>query len=210
MPPLNLVADFGGGSMFVLLGIVAALYERERSGSGQVIDAAMVDGVSVLAQMMWTMKSTGSMRDERESFLLDGGAPFYRCYETADGKYMAVGAIEPQFFAALLAGLGLSAGEVPGQFEIGSFPTMFDVFTQRFARKTRDEWTAIFDGTDACVTPVLTWSEAAVDAHLNARATVINAGGVDQAAPAPRFSRTPSAPVGPIPQETTPLDDIGW
>ena len=122
MPPLNLVADFGGGSMFVLVGIVAALYERERSGTGQVVDAAMVDGVSVLAQMMWTMKSTGALRDERESFLLDGGAPFYRCYETADGKYMAVGAIEPQFFAALLAGLGLPADEVPGQFEIGVVP----------------------------------------------------------------------------------------
>ena len=97
--PLNLVADFGGGSMFVLLGIVAALYERERSGKGQVIDAAMVDGVSILSQMAWTMKSTGSLKDERESFMLDGGAPFYRTYETADGKYMAVGAIEPQFFA---------------------------------------------------------------------------------------------------------------
>ncbi len=105
--PLNLVADFGGGSMFVLLGIVAALYERERSGKGQVIDAAMVDGVSILSQMMWTMKSTGSLRDERESFLLDGGAPFYRTYETSDGRYMAVGAIEPQFFAQLLSGLGL-------------------------------------------------------------------------------------------------------
>jgi alpha-methylacyl-CoA racemase len=210
MPPLNLVADFGGGSMFVVLGIVAALYEREQSGRGQVIDAAMVDGVSVLAQMMWTMKSTGSLRDERESFLLDGGAPFYRCYETADGKYMAVGAIEPQFFAALLAGLGLSADEVPGQFEIGSFPTMFDVFTKRFTGKTRDEWVTIFDGTDACVTPVLTWSEAAADPHLNARASIVNAGGVDQAAPAPRFSRTPSAPVGPIPQATTALDEIGW
>ena len=113
MPPLNLVADFGGGSMLVLLGIVVALYERERSGKGQVVDAAMVDGVSVLAQMMWTMKGIGSLRDERESFLLDGGAPFYRCYETADGKYMAVGAIEPQFFAALLAGLGLAPDEVP-------------------------------------------------------------------------------------------------
>jgi alpha-methylacyl-CoA racemase len=102
--PLNLVADFGGGSMFVLLGIVAALYERERSGKGQVIDAAMVDGVSILSQMAWTMKSTGTLKDERESFMLDGGAPFYRTYETADGKYMAVGAIEPQFFAHLLAG----------------------------------------------------------------------------------------------------------
>ena len=120
--PLNLVADFGGGSMFVLLGIVAALYERERSGKGQVIDAAMVDGVSVLAQMMWTMKSTGALRDERESFLLDGGAPFYRTYETADGKYMAVGAIEPQFFAQLLDGLGLSPEEVPNQFDVGALP----------------------------------------------------------------------------------------
>ena len=122
MPPLNLVADFGGGSMLVLLGIVAALYERERSGQGQVVDAAMVDGVSVLAQMMWTMKGTGSLRDERESFLLDGGAPFYRCYETSDGKYMAVGAIEPQFFAALLSGLGLSADDVPNQLDLGSYP----------------------------------------------------------------------------------------
>src|SRR3954469_4221191 len=113
MPPLNLVADFGGGSMLALLGIVAALYERERSGKGQVIDAAMVDGVSVLAQMMWTMKSTGALRDERESFLLDGGAPFYRVYETADGKHVAVGSIEPQFFAQLLAGLELEPDEVP-------------------------------------------------------------------------------------------------
>ena len=190
MPPLNLVADFGGGSMLVLLGIVSALYERERSGTGQVVDAAMVDGVSVLAQMMWTMKSTGALRDERESFLLDGGAPFYRCYETADGKYMAVGAIEPQFFAELLAGLGLSADEVPEPVRNRFVPKMFEVFTARFASKTRDEWAEIFGGTDACVTPVLTWSEAAGDAHLTARATVINANGVDQAAPAPRFSRT--------------------
>ncbi|GBE68069.1 fatty-acid-CoA racemase [Mycobacterium sp. MFM001] len=210
MPPLNLVADFGGGSMFVLLGIVAALYERERSGQGQVVDAAMVDGVSVLAQMMWTMRSTGALRDQRESFLLDGGAPFYRCYETADGKYVAVGAIEPQFFAALLAGLGLSADEVPGQLEIGSYPRMLAVFTERFAGKTRDEWAEIFAGTDACVTPVLTWSEAAADPHMTERATVIRAHGVEQAAPAPRFSRTRTAAVGAPPTGTTPLDEIGW
>src|ERR1700752_615215 len=144
MPPLNLVADFGGGSMFVLLGIVAALYERERSGVGQVVDAAIVDGVSVLAQMMWTMKSTGALRDEREAFLLDGGAPFYRCYETADGKYMAVGAIEPQFFAELLTGLGLSPHEVPGQLDICSYTRMFEVFATLFASKTRDAWAEIF------------------------------------------------------------------
>jgi alpha-methylacyl-CoA racemase len=210
MPPLNLVADFGGGSMLVLLGIVAALYERERSGTGQVVDAAMVDGVSLLAQMMWTMKSTGALRDERESFLLDGGAPFYRCYETSDGKYMAVGAIEPQFFAALLTGLGLSPDEVPGQLDIGSYHRMHDVFAERFASRTRDEWTQVFDGTDACVTPVLTWREAAAADHLLARSTVITAHGVDQAAPAPRFSRTPAGPVGPPPATTTPLAEIGW
>jgi alpha-methylacyl-CoA racemase len=210
MPPLNLVADFGGGSMLVLLGIVVALYERERSGKGQVVDAAMVDGVSVLAQMMWTMKSTGALRDERESFLLDGGAPFYRCYETADGKYMAVGAIEPQFFAALLAGLGLTAGEVPNQLDIASYPKMHRVFEERFASRTRDEWTQVFAGTDACVTPVLSWSEAAANDHLNARSTVITAHGVEQAAPAPRFSRTPAGPVGPPPAATTPIIEIGW
>jgi alpha-methylacyl-CoA racemase len=210
MPPLNLVADFGGGSMLVLLGIVVALYERERSGTGQVVDAAMVDGVSLLAQMMWTMKSTGALRDERESFLLDGGAPFYRCYETSDGKYMAVGAIEPQFFAALLTGLGLSPDEVPGQLDIGSYHRMHDVFAERFASRTRDEWTQVFAGTDACVTPVLTWREAAVSDHLRARSTVITAHGVEQAAPAPRFSRTPAGPVGVPPATTTPLAEIGW
>jgi alpha-methylacyl-CoA racemase len=210
MPPLNLVADFGGGSMLVLLGIAVALYEREGSGQGQVVDAAMVDGVSVLAQMMWTMKSTGALRDQRESFLLDGGAPFYRCYETSDGKYMAVGAIEPQFFAALLTGLGLTPEEVPGQLDIGSYPQMYDVFAERFASRTRDEWTQVFAGTDACVTPVLTWSEAAIDDHLNARSTVIIAHNVEQAAPAPRFSRTPAGPVGPPPATTTPIAEIGW
>lgn len=209
-PPLNLVADFGGGSMLVLLGIVAALYERESSGKGQVIDAAMVDGVSVLAQVMWTMKSTGSLREERESFMLDGGAPFYRCYETSDGKYLAVGAIEPQFFAKLLAGLELSADEVPNQLDASAFPRMRELFTEKFASRTRDEWTAVFAGTDACVTPVLTWGEAAIDAHLTGRATVITAHGVEQAAPAPRFSRTPAGPVGPPPAATTPLSEIGW
>ncbi len=208
--PLNLVADFGGGSMLVLLGIVAALYERERSGKGQVIDAAMVDGVSILSQMAWTMKSTGMLKDQRESFMLDGGAPFYRTYETADGKYMAVGAIEPQFFAQLLDGLGISAAEVPNQLDIGAFPEMQQIFTQRFASKTRDEWTQIFSGTDACVTPVLTWTEAAQNEHLRARSTLVEANGVDQAAPAPRFSRTPPGPIGAPPKTTTPIGEIDW
>ncbi|MGV0873603.1 CaiB/BaiF CoA transferase family protein [Mycolicibacterium sp. XJ879] len=208
--PLNLVADFGGGSMLVLLGIVSALYERERSGKGQVIDAAMVDGVSILTQMAWTMKSTGTLRDERESFLLDGGAPFYRTYETADGKYMAVGAIEPQFYAQLLAGLGLSADELPPQMDREAFPDVHNLFAERFASKTREEWTEVFAGTDACVTPVLTWSEAAQNEHLRARSTMVAANGVDQAAPAPRFSRTPAPPIGAPPQSTTPIDEIRW
>jgi alpha-methylacyl-CoA racemase len=208
--PLNLVADFGGGSMFVLLGIVAALYERERSGKGQVIDAAMVDGVSILSQMAWTMKSTGALKDERESFMLDGGAPFYRTYETADGKYMAVGAIEPQFFAQLLAGLSLSADDVPNQLDTAAFPEVHKLFAEKFANKTRDEWTEIFARTDACVTPVLTWREAAQNEHLRARSTLVTANGVDQAAPAPRFSRTRSGPVGEPPKATTSLDEINW
>jgi alpha-methylacyl-CoA racemase len=209
-PPLNLVADFGGGSMLALLGIVAALYERERSGRGQVIDAAMVDGVSVLAQMMWTMKSTGTLREQRESFLLDGGAPYYGCYETADGKYMAVGAIEPQFFAALLAGLGLTADDVPDQLDRDAYPRMRALFTEKFASKTRDEWATVFAGTDACATPVLTWAEAANSDHLNARSTVLTAHGAEQAAPAPRFSRTTADPVRPPPHATTPLSEIDW
>ncbi|KUI15762.1 carnitine dehydratase [Mycolicibacterium acapulense] len=208
--PLNLVADFGGGSMFVLLGIVAALYERERSGRGQAIDAAMVDGVSVLAQIAWTMKSTGTLRDERESFLLDGSAPFYRTYETADGKHVAVGAIEPQFYAQLVAGLGLNADEFPPQMDREAFPEMRKLFAERFALKTRDEWTEIFAGIDACVTPVLTWTEAAQNEHLRARSTLVQANGVDQAAPAPRFSRTPAGPIGAPPQAATSINDIDW
>lgn len=208
--PLNLVADFGGGSMLVVIGIVTALYERERSGKGQVIDAAMVDGVSMLSQMMWTMRATGSLRDERESFLLDGGAPYYRTYETSDGGYMAVGSIEPQFFAQLLTGLGLNADEIPGQFELARYDEMREILTERFATKTRDEWTKIFAGTDACVTPVLTWGEAADNEHLRARSTLIEVGGVEQAAPAPRFSRTPAGAPGTPPQGTTAIEDIGW
>jgi alpha-methylacyl-CoA racemase len=208
--PLNLVADFGGGSMLVLLGIVAALYERERSGRGQVVDAAMVDGVSILAQMAWTMKVIGSLKDEREAFLLDGGAPFYRTYETSDGRYMAVGAIEPQFFAQLLIGLGLTADYIPGQFERERYDEMRAIFAERFAARTRDEWTRIFAGTDACVTPVLTWTEAGVNEHLLARGTLIEVNGLQQAAPAPRFSRTPPGVPGSPPQAGTSIDEIGW
>ena len=141
----------------------------ELGGIGPAPDAAMVEGVSILAQMAWTMKSTGTLKDECESFMLDGGAPFYRTYQTADGKYMAVGAIKPQFFAQLLAGLGLSAEDVPNQLDASAFPEVHKLFAEKFASKTRDEWTESFAGTDACVTPVLTWRGAAQNEHLRAR-----------------------------------------
>lgn len=134
-----------------------------------MIDAAMVDGVSVLAQMM----ATGALKDQRESFLLDGGAPFYRVYETSDGGHMAVGSIEPQFFAQLLTGLGLRPDQVPNQFDQSQYDRLRAIFTERFASRTRDEWTAVFAGTDACVTPVLSWAQAAENEHLAARSTIV-------------------------------------
>ena len=209
IPPLNLVADTGGGSMLALVGIIAALYERESSGKGQVIDAAIVDGVSILAQAEWSVNSIGLLDDERESLPIDGGVPFYQCYETSDGKYMAVGALEPQFFAELLKGLELTADDLPNQLDVASYARMREIFAERFASKTRDEWTQIFAGIDACVTPVLTWSEAPGSAHLTARSTMIDDHGIIQAAPAPRFSRTSAGPVGPLPLKT-PLAEINW
>jgi len=210
LPPLNLVADFGGGSMFALLGITAALYEREQSGLGQVIDVAMVDGVSALAQVHWEFKSASTMTDGGVAGLVDGSTPFYASYETSDGKFMAVGAVEPQFFANLLAGLGLSPADVPGQDDRGSFDRMRAVFADRFATKTRDEWARVFAGSDACVSPVLSWTEAVASDHLRARSTIVERGGTLQAAPAPRFSRTTSAEIGVPPTQPTAIDAIDW
>jgi alpha-methylacyl-CoA racemase len=191
-PPLNLVGDYGGGSMLLLVGILAALWERQRSGRGQVVDAAMVDGTALLTQMALALRGVAVWTDDRASNLLDGGAPFYDTYACSDGRYVAVGALEPQFFAALLDGLGLDAGAVGGQHDRGGWPAMRQLFRDRFATRARDEWAAHFAGKDACVTPVLTFAEAAGDAHLTARGTYLDAGGVIQAAPAPRFSRTPA------------------
>jgi alpha-methylacyl-CoA racemase len=198
VPPINLVGDFGGGSTYLVIGVLAALLERERSGSGQVIDAAIVDGVSSLAQLIWAMLGRGQWRDERGTNLLDTGAPFYDTYACADGRHVAVGALEPQFYAALLRGLGLDDADLPGQLDRSGWPVLRERFTAAFAARSRDEWAEIFAGTDACVTPVLSLAEAASDPHLAARGTLAPIGGLVQAAPAPRFSRsrpgTPGAP----------------
>jgi alpha-methylacyl-CoA racemase len=206
VPPLNLVGDFGGGSMFLLVGVLAALIERQTSGRGQVIDAAIVDGVSVLGQMIWALRGIGIWSDERGANLLDTGAPYYDTYETADGRYVAVGAVEPQFYAELLSGLGLSdRADVPDRNDVSHWETLRSLFAQAFRTRTRNEWVAVFDGTDACVTPVLTFAEAAADAHMTARGTVTVIDNVVQASVAPRFSRSvPGIPEGPSRVATDP------
>jgi alpha-methylacyl-CoA racemase len=199
VPPLNLVGDFGGGSMFLLVGVLAAIVERQTSGRGQVIDAAIVDGISVLGQMIWAFRGIGIWSDERGTNILDTGAPYYDTYETADGKYMAVGAIEPQFYTELVAGLGLSdIADLPDRNDASQWEPLRAVLTTAFRTRTRDEWIAVFDGTDACVTPVLTFAEAAEDPHMTERGTLSVIDNVMQASVAPRFSRTvPGVPDGP-------------
>ena len=199
MPPLNLVGDFGGGSMFLVTGILAALWERERSGRGQVVDAAIVDGTSVLAQMQWSLRAQDAWHSGRGSNLLDGSAPFYTTYACADGRYVAVGPIEPKFFAALLAGLQLDPADLPGQWERDRWGELRTALTDAFADRTRDEWAQLFFDTDACVTPVLTYAEAAAHPHLRDREAFVQVDGVTQPAPAPRLSRTPA----PRPQPST-------
>jgi len=198
VPPLNLVGDFGGGSMFLVMGVLAALWERERSGTGQVIDAAMVDGVSALAQMFWSLRSCGLWSDQRGANLLDSGVPYYDTYACSDGRYVAVGALEPQFYAALLDGLGLADAGLPDRSDPANWPALRQRFTDAFANRSRDEWGAVFDGTDACVAPVLSFGEVPAHPHIAARSTIITVDGIPQAAPAPRFSRTaPDLPTPP-------------
>jgi alpha-methylacyl-CoA racemase len=190
--PLNVVGDFGGGSMFLVTGLLAALWEAHRSGRGQVVDAAIVDGTAVLAALQYALRAAGQWSDRRGTNLLDGGAPFYDVYETADGEYVAVGALEPQFFAELVRGLELDTdGDLPGQEDWHRYPELRERFARRFASRTREEWEQVFAGTDACVAPVLTFGEAPHHPHLEARGTYVERDGVTQPAPAPRFSRTP-------------------
>lgn len=189
--PLNLVGDYGGGSMFLLTGVLAALASARATGKGQVVDAAIVDGVTMMTALFSAWRASGSWSDRREDNLLDGGAPFYRCYRCADGEYIAVGPLEPAFFRAFLRGLGLPE-DMP-QNDRAGWPEMAALFADRIAQRTRDEWAQLFDGTDACVTPVLNWEEAARHPHNVARCSIEERGGVAHPTPAPRMSGTPSS-----------------
>jgi len=197
-PPLNLVGDFGGGGMLLAFGIVAALYERAQSGRGQVVDAAMTDGSALLMNGLYPGMQTGNWKSERGSNMLDGGAHFYGAYETKDGKFVSIGSIEPQFYSLLLDRLGV-AGEqsLPKQMSRDDWPRLQEKFTAIFKTKTRDEWDAIMLGSDICYAPILSFAEAVSHPHNAARKTFVDVGGIRQAAPAPRFSRT--SPVVPPP-----------
>jgi len=190
VPPLNLVGDYGGGSMFLVTGILAALWERVRSGLGQVIDAAIVDGASVLAQLMWSLRGAGAWSSGRGVNVLDGSAPFYDTYSCSDRKHVAVGCLEPQFYAAMLDRLGLDSADLPPQWDRSQWPELRAALTTAFKARTRDEWAELFFGTDACVTPVLSYDEALAHPHLAARRTLTRIDEIDQASPAPRFSRS--------------------
>ncbi|TDV55996.1 CaiB/BaiF CoA transferase family protein [Actinophytocola oryzae] len=191
--PLNLVGDFGGGGCYLVIGVLAALHAAGRSGRGQVVDAAIVDGTTHLLASTFGKLGRGAWTDERGVNLLDGGAPFYAVYETADGRHVAVGALEPRFFRLLVDLLGLDTD--PGrQYDRDSWPKLRRDLASRFAERTRDEWAAAFAGTDACVAPVLSLREAVTDPHLAARASLVVQDGVPQPAAAPRFSGTPTSP----------------
>lgn len=190
LPPLNLVGDFGGGGMLLAVGVLAALISARESGVGQIVDAAMVDGSALLTTSTHGLIAEGAWTTEREANFLDGGAPFYSIYPTSDGRHVAVGAIEPQFFAALLAGLDIDADSISPQNDRTGWPEMRRRFTDIFGRRTRDEWEKHFMGHDACVAPVLTMSEAPEHFHNKERGTFIGGPDAVQPAPAPRFSST--------------------
>jgi alpha-methylacyl-CoA racemase len=207
-PPLNLVADFGGGGMLLAVGVVSAVLSARETGHGQVVDAAMVDGVALLMAPFFMALRSGFFTNERGTNLLDSGAPFYDSYACADGRYVAVGALEPQFYAALVAGLGLDAASLGEQNDKANWPAMRARFAATFLTRTRDEWVAHFAGRDACVAPVNTTEETLADAHLVARGTVVEVDGVPQPAPAPRFSGTPAAVDRPAPEAGEHSDEI--
>lgn len=199
VPPLNLVGDYGGGAMFLVQGVLAALLCAQRTGRGQAVDVAMTDGVALLLSMFLAMRQTGTWSDARGENLLDGGAPFYRCYACADGGHVAVGALEPQFFAALIEGLCFAPQDFV-QYDRAGWPAMQAAFAARFATRSRDEWAAVFAGTDACVSPVLGLMEAPDHPQNAARGAHQQVDGLTHPAPAPRFGVTPALirPAGPM------------
>ncbi|SNR35911.1 alpha-methylacyl-CoA racemase [Haloechinothrix alba] len=192
VPPLNLVADYGGGGLLLAMGVLAALYERQHSGEGQVVDASMVDGSALLATSLYGLRANGGWSGERGENMLDGGAPFYDTYTTADGKYVAVGAIEMRFWGDLVKVLGLDADELPFHFDQNEWPRLRKILADEIAKYDRDELVARAEGTDACITPVLSPEEAPSHPHNVARGTFVDVGGVRQPAPAPKFDRTPA------------------
>jgi alpha-methylacyl-CoA racemase len=208
VPPLNLVGDFGGGGLLLAMGVLAALFERGRSGRGQVVDASMVDGAALLTTHLHGLRAAGLWGGERGANLLDGGAPFYDTYVAADGRYVAVGAIEQRFWTALLGVLGLDAGSLPDRMNPANWPAVREVLTARIATRTRDEWAKLAEGTDACLTPVLTPWEAADHPHNVARGTFVEVDGVVQPAPAPRFNRTPPGLPEPPPAPGSDTEQI--
>lgn len=211
IPPVNVLADFGGGALYLLVGVLSALTARERTGRGQVVDAAMVDGAASLITMIYAMHGKGLWQDERGVNLLDGGAPYYDTYECSDGRFVAVGAIEPAFYAALLEGLGLP--DLPGpQNDRDAWPAHRAALAARFRSRTRDEWAAVFEGTDACVAPVLSLSEAPEHPHMSARGAFASVDGAVQPVLAPRFSVTSGR--APTPEHRAGADTeavlVGW
>ncbi|TML63842.1 MAG: CoA transferase [Actinobacteria bacterium] len=208
VPPLNMVGDFGGGGMLLAFGVVCGLLEAGRSGKGQVVDAAMVDGAAVLMTMIYAFMAMGIWQDDPGTNILDTGAPFYEVYECADGKFLAVGAIETQFYAELLKRTGLENEELPFQLDRPQWPAMKERFAELFRTKTRDEWAAILEGTDACAAPVLSLSEAHTHPHNRARGTFVEKDGILQPAPAPRFSRTPPEISRPAPAPGADTDEV--
>ncbi len=210
VPPINLLGDFGGGGMMLALGIVAALYAVRTGAPGQVVDAAIVDGVSVLATQIHALRRIGMWQDPRGVNLLDGGAPFYDTYECADGRYVAVGALEPQFYEELvrLTGFPLDGDEAPDRTNPANWPALRESWARLFRTRTRDEWAELLAGSDACVAPVLDWAEAPEHPHLAARGVFVAHDEVTQPAPAPRFSATPTSVRRPPPQAGEHTDEL--
>jgi len=211
-PPLNLVGDFGGGGMLLAFGVASALLSAARTGKGQVVDAAMVEGASLLAAFIHGLAAQGLWREGRDANLLDGGAPFYGVYRTKDGKHLALGAIEPKFYAELVEKLGLAGADLPGQMDRARWPELKARIAQAVARRSRAEWERIFAGGDACAAPVLSFAEAPRHPHNAARQSFVEAFGVVQPAPAPRFAETPGAVAGspPRPGEHTQAALRDW